>query len=72
MRLESIAAPLTPANAAGPLGACPHCGAPLVRVVTSIKYLRVGDVCSAGWNAPYSPTALPCGALALAPTRVVA
>ena len=41
---------------------CVHCGAPLMRVVTSYKHNRVDPVCSIGWQAPFSPDALPCGA----------
>jgi len=41
---------------------CRHCGAPLVRVVTSYRHNLTGDVCSVGWTADHSPFALPCGA----------
>jgi hypothetical protein len=44
---------------------CVHCGAPLMRVVTSYQHNRVDAVCSVGWNAPYAPDALPCGATRL-------
>ncbi len=40
---------------------CRHCGAPLMRVVTSFQHNLVGDVCSVGWVADYSPRAFPCG-----------
>jgi hypothetical protein len=51
---------------------CMHCGAPLMRVVTSYKHNRVDDVCSAGWGASYQPDALPCGATRIdAETRFV-
>ncbi len=43
-------------------GTCRHCGAPLVRVVTSYRHNIVGDVCSVGWFADYAPFARPCGA----------
>jgi len=43
-------------------GACRHCGAPLMRAIVSMKDSRVDAVCSVGWNADYSPFALPCGA----------
>jgi hypothetical protein len=60
MHLESTtSAPEPPVPLAG---RCQHCGAPLVRLVTSYKHNRVDAVCSAGWQAPYSPDALPCGA----------
>ena len=61
-----------PEPAAPLAGRCEHCGSPLVRLVTSYKHNRVDAVCSIGWQAPYSPDALPCGATRLdAETRLV-
>jgi hypothetical protein len=41
---------------------CRHCGAPLMRVVTSLRHNLVGDVCTVGWRADWTPDTFPCGA----------
>ena len=48
--------------AALPAQSCPHCGAPMAEVVTSVKYATRGLVCTGNWNAPYARDQYLCGA----------
>ena len=45
-----------------PAQPCPHCGAPMREVVTSVKDPTRGLVCTGNWNAPYARDQYLCGA----------